>query len=104
MSLEEQPFVTGPDCTDCGCGLPALAPPMAVTQPPPKRLLSRRSTFAVAAQAGALSLLAACSPRSTPPAAPGQAVSSASNASRGAPLLRVDLAFCSQLLCVLPYE
>ena len=104
MPPDQQRFVTRADCTDCGCGLPPDAPPMSVTAPPRQRLLSRRSTLAVAAKAGALSLLAACSPRSAAPTEPPGTTSSARSASRAAGLQRVDLAFCSQLLCVLPYE
>jgi hypothetical protein len=104
-------FVAGPDCTDRGCGLPPVAPSLSVTSPAPKRMLSRRSAFAIAAKTSALSLLAACSPKTAigpatdgSPAAgqPGRAAGPASKSAVA--LQRRDLAFCSQLLCILPYE
>jgi NitT/TauT family transport system substrate-binding protein len=133
-------FVSDADCTDCGCGLTTIAPPLQVTQRPVKRIVSRRAAFGVTMKASALSLLAACSPAASPtavqPAASPAAQATAAPASQPAattvpvaqptaapvaqptaaavaqptaapaagPLEKVELAFCSQVLCILPYE
>lgn len=104
-------FITGPDCTDCGCGLPAIAPPLRVTRRPVRRILSRRATLAIAAKASAVSLLLACSPEAAPrPTNTGSSAGASSSSTPAAPdtptsaLRKIDLAFCSQVLCIVPYE
>ena len=103
-------FITGPDCTDCGCG-PAIAPPLRVTRRPVRRILSRRATLAIAAKASAVSLLLACSPEAAPrPTNTGSSAGASSSSTPAAPdtptsaLRKIDLAFCSQVLCIVPYE
>ena len=103
-------FITGPDCTDCGCG-PAIAPPLRVTRHPVRRILSRRATLAIAAKASAVSLLLACSPEAAPrPTNTGSSAGASSSSTPAAPdtptsaLRKIDLAFCSQVLCIVPYE
>ena len=103
-------FITGPDCTDCGCG-PAIAPPLTVTRRPVRRILSRRATLAIAAKASAVSLLLACSPEAAPrPTNTGSSAGASSSSTPAAPdtptsaLRKIDLAFCSQVLCIVPYE
>ena len=103
-------FITGPDCTDCGCG-PAIAPPLRVTRRPVRRILSRRATLAIAAKASAVSLLLACSPEAAPrPTNTGSSAGASSSTTPAAPdtptsaLRKIDLAFCSQVLCIVPYE
>jgi NitT/TauT family transport system substrate-binding protein len=102
-------FITGPDCTDCGCG-PAIAPPLRVTRRPVRRILSRRATLAIAAKASAVSLLLACSPEAARPTNTGSSAGASSSSTPAAPdtptsaLRKIDLAFCSQVLCIVPYE
>jgi len=103
-------FITGPDCTDCGCG-PAIAPPLRVARRPVRRILSRRATLAIAAKASAVSLLLACSPEAAPrPTNTGSSAGASSSSTPAAPdtptsaLRKIDLAFCSQVLCIVPYE
>ena len=103
-------FITGPDCTDCGCG-PAIAPPLRVTRRPVRRILSRRATLAIAAKASGVSLLLACSPEAAPrPTNTGSSAGASSSSTPAAPdtptsaLRKIDLAFCSQVLCIVPYE
>ena len=104
-------LITGPDCTDCGCGLPGIAPPLSVTRRPVRRILSRRATLAIAAKASAVSLLLACSPEAAPrPTNTGSSAGASSSSTPAAPdtptsaLRKIDLAFCSQVLCIVPYE
>ena len=108
--MPEEMFITGPDCTDCGCG-PAIAPPLRVTRRPVRRILSRRATLAIAAKASAVSLLLACSPEAAPrPTNTGSSAGASSSSTPAAPdtptsaLRKIDLAFCSQVLCIVPYE
>jgi len=108
--VPEEMFITGPDCTDCGCG-PAIAPPLRVTRRPVRRILSRRATLAIAAKASAVSLLLACSPEAAPrPTNTGSSAGASSSTTPAAPdtptsaLRKIDLAFCSQVLCIVPYE
>ncbi len=113
QQAHEPTFITLADCTDCGAG--PLASPLRVTPRPLKRMLSRRGAVALAIKSSALSLLAACAPGSAGPAAPdtSQPAAAASSASSAASapatsavsrLEKLDLAFCSAVLCVLPYE
>lgn len=107
----------------CGTDeLDSLVPPLAMTPRPRLKLLRRRSFLGAAATVAAVTSLVACGATSTPtaplaltptagtrPAGAGSpAASSASGATTASPasgkLERVELAFCSQVLCVLPFE
>ncbi len=87
--------------------LDALVPPLAVT---PRPRVARRALLGATAKIGALLALAACTGK--PSAAPAEAPRAAgAPASTGAPgaapsgvLEAVELAFCSQVLCILPFE
>jgi len=88
-----------------------LAPPLPITPRPIPRLLGRRTLLGTAAGVAALASLAACSPSGGSAPAPGAAPSGAEPGgapAAGAPaagrLESLDLAFCSQVLCILPYE
>jgi NitT/TauT family transport system substrate-binding protein len=80
-------------------------------------MVARRALLGTAAKLAAfgagLAAIAACAPKPAaspgPPASAGgssaaPAATSAPSAAAGGPLEHVELAFCSQVLCVLPYE
>jgi len=85
-----------------------------VTPGPPLRLVARRALLGGAAKLAALgaglAALAACAPKAAAPApaAPAPAAQPFGGEAPAAPpsgsLEHVELAFCSQVLCVLPYE
>jgi NitT/TauT family transport system substrate-binding protein len=87
-----------------------LAPPLPITPRPIPRLLGRRTLLGTAAGFAALASLAACTPSggsapaagSAPPAGAGAPGDAPAPAARG--LETLDLAFCSQVLCILPFE
>jgi NitT/TauT family transport system substrate-binding protein len=87
-----------------------LAAPLPITPRPVPRLLGRRTLLGTAAGV-ALGSLVACTPSggSAPaPAAPPPAAEPGGAPAPGAPfaggLQSLDLAFCSQVLCILPFE
>jgi sulfonate transport system substrate-binding protein len=98
----------------CGTDeLDSLVLPLPVTPRPRLRMVSRRGLFGTAAKAAAVASLAACGPAPGPPAAPGKpepvapAGAPAGEATAAPPrggLEPLELAFCSQVLCVLPFE
>jgi NitT/TauT family transport system substrate-binding protein len=120
-----QAFVVDVDC--CGGDKdPTASPPLRVFQPPPLKQYGRRAALRASLLGSAGAVLAACGPAATPtaPAAttapakpteapnPGETPKPAAkpdvvltvSASGKAGLEKVQLAFCSQVLCILPYE
>lgn len=105
------------ECACCATADPE-GPRHRVRQPRPLRQLNRRHALLGTFKASTVAVLTACSggaapaPTQAPPAAtPGAAASaSVAPASAATPpstngaLEKLDLAFCSQVLCILPYE
>lgn len=125
-----QTFVV--DCDCCGGEKDPSTPPLRVFQPKPLKQVGRRAALRASLLASTASLLAACGPAAVPTQAPTAApVSTAEAAKAASPsgtpsaaakpaekpavvlttapsgkpgLESVQLAFCSQVLCILPYE
>lgn len=112
------------DLADCCAGEPdPNAPRLRVRQPKPLRLVSRRRALitSVFTIPGAVVTACSASPTAAPTSPPATGAPAATPTATAAPtaspsaapvsavkpagaLEKLDLAFCSQLLCILPYE
>jgi NitT/TauT family transport system substrate-binding protein len=106
------------DCDCCGGEKDPGVPPFRVFQPPPKKQYGRRAALRASVLGSTGAVLAACGPGAAPTAsqAPPKPAEPPKPDPEGSPatmtvaasgkqgLEKVQLAFCSQVLCILPYE